>query len=157
MEDKDIKDLIMIRINEVCIKIRKFYPSFEQPKISFNLKGRRAGTAGSHYIRYNLLMAKYNLEDFLENTVPHELVHSWDFQEFGNSNHGKRWKNLMGLIGIENATTSHHYDISNVVPGFPYVCDCPGKVHHVSKNRYNKILKGHNYFCKKCKVEIKEK
>ena len=89
------------------------------PHVVFNLRGITAGMAFSYVegftplIRYNLGLAKENLEAFLDNTVPHEVAHIVANRHFGkNCGHKREWQWVMRKVyGIE-PKRCHQYDVS---------------------------------------------
>lgn len=97
------------------------------PTISYALTGTTAGMA---YYRHNLLkfnakLLVENEQEFIENTVPHELAHlatELIYPEAhkrststGKRNpHGHQWQSIMHTLGVE-AKRCHSYDTSGTV------------------------------------------
>ena len=106
---------------------------FELPSISFDLRGCCAGRAYYKYnrIRLNPILMVENQEDFVVQTVPHEVAHLLAFTMFGTRTrikpHGTEWKSVMLALGLKPARC-HSYDVANArvrrERRFTYACDC---------------------------------
>jgi SprT protein len=110
----------LIRLdNEVArtLKIaRASFPlkEFPDPLVKMNLTGKRAGcfhTKNSR-IRFNLELMLKNKEDFINNTVPHEVAHYIvEIIDPTSRPHGATWKAIMKLFGIINPQIYHNYKV----------------------------------------------
>jgi SprT protein len=127
-------------------------------EIRFDLRGKAAGQVrirgqGRYLIRYNLELLKRGGQDFLEQTVPHEVAHVLACHRFGRNirPHGREWKAIMGQLGAE-PTRCHDYDVGGLAARelqyFDYHCGC--MVHRLSSIRHNKVAKGQRYLCRRC-------
>lgn len=95
-------------------------------------------------------------------TIIHEVAHIVTFKVFPNAkqNHGPEFKRVMRMLGADNPTRCHSYDVSglkryNTVKRFEYVCEA-GCVHSLSVRRHNSIVNdGKRYRCAKHAVPIK--
>jgi SprT protein len=127
------------------------------PEIVYDLKGRTAGRANGEKIRLNadLLNGKYR-EDMLNQTVPHEVAHSIQFQLFPRSQpHGREWRVIMYILG-KPATRCHNYDTKPArVTKRPYEYRCNCQTHHLTEYKHIKIQSGAKYICKRCKGELR--
>jgi SprT protein len=134
----------------------------EKISVSFNLRGRSAGTfrykqnaKGQIFdieIRFNLAIAERHPEEFIERTVPHEVAHALDFLQRGTTDHGKNWKKLCRMLGMKEVSRCHSYELEGIVKGFDYHCACKNYI--LSTVRHNRILKGTKYTCKQCKTQL---
>lgn len=140
-----------------CIAIAEnhFQRSFGFPTIEYSLKGKTAGQAFYRQgkIKLNSVLLLENLDDFINNTVPHEVAHLIDFavnkDNFGNTKrvaaqmqqllekhnyrvtrkngpHGPSWKAIMKLFGCKPARC-HTYDVTSSARktnSFVYECTC---------------------------------
>lgn len=106
------------------------YPTntFKRPKMTYELKGRTAGTANHarNLIRINGILLMENVKEMVENTVSHEFAHIVDHevhgQQYGSVNwrtgrrkriaHGHTFKTIMRQFGRSTSTT-HNMDTSN--------------------------------------------
>lgn len=140
-----------------CVEIYKkiaedFDIDFQPPKILFNKRGTAAGTAYyyENEIRFNMVMLIENMEEFVRQTVVHEICHILDYQLFGEtSHHGRNWQDLMIHFGLQ-PKRCHSYSTDSVRSyGGLYMCDC--QEYKLSKIRHNKQKSGKaSYHCKKC-------
>lgn len=131
--------------------------SLEYSTVSYNLKGKTAGIAiyGRNIIKLNKVLITENFEYFLADTIPHEVAHIVTAHFFGyqKRHHGKVWKFIMqNIFGIK-ASRCHDLDTSNSigrnVKKFEYKCECQKQL--ISAIKHNKIIKGENHICIKCK------
>jgi len=106
-------------------------------------------------IRYNQIIFSRYFEDSLINTVAHEVAHYVVYSVWGIKKvkpHGKEWKKIMALFGVEPDVTSN-YDVKDLPlhrqKQFKYTCGC--MVHQLSTTRHNKVQKKKAvYKCRKC-------
>ncbi len=127
-------------------------------EIRFDLRGKAAGMVvfppyKKPYIRYNAMLLQENQEDFLTQTLPHEVAHLVARTLYGNSirPHGDEWKSVMEFFAVD-AVRCHSYDthghLARRLRRFTYACGC--RQHHLTSIRHNRIKKGQNYHCKRC-------
>lgn len=97
------------------------------PTISYALTGTTAGMAyyRRNLLKFNAKLLVENEQEFIENTVPHELAHlateliypeAHKRSTFtGKRNpHGRQWQSIMRTLGVE-ANRCHNYDTSGTV------------------------------------------
>lgn len=147
-----LKQQVLKKLDDLVLAANKlFNRSFTPPKVKFYLKGTTAGKADllNNIVILNHILLVENPDDFLEDTVPHELAHLLTFAMFGRKAkaHGKEWKSVMRALGVE-PTRCHSLDVSNVGNRHSYRCAC--KSHQLSTQRHNKIRRGASYICKSC-------
>jgi SprT protein len=165
----EMKYLVNDKITE-CIKKFKDKTGFtlEFPDIRYDLKGCTAGQAhyGKYqedaYIRLNSSIFKDNTDKFVERTVPHEVAHllaRYYFLKMGIYKikpHGKEWRNIMKILGVNNITRCHSYTIKEDQrkrqQRYSYKCNC--KTFALSSTRHNRILKGKCYICTDCRNKL---
>jgi len=142
---------------------RHFRAAMPPVAIRFDLRGCNAGMARFEpgkppEIRYNATLLTDNPDDFLTQTVPHEVAHVVARALFGANvrPHGIEWKGLMGWFGVE-PTRCHDYDVSRSqirrLQRFPYRCAC--RRHWLTSIRHNRVLAGQTYYCRACKRALK--
>jgi len=131
-------------------------------EIKFDLTGRTAGEA--HFrekafggwdlkLRFNLNIAEMQLEDFLKETVPHEVAHLVTVFQFQSPGHGKHWQNVMReCFNIVEPTRCHNYKTNSARRTFIYKCSC--REHEITSIIHNRIKKGRKYYCKGCKTPL---
>ena len=163
-----MKDLIQIATEEFIDKWNN-QQSKQIPYIhhKFDLKGRVAGQFWHHNIkcwfRWNLPLAIQNSDDFLINTVGHEVAHLITHHTYPRAtSHGYEWKSVMVNLGLEPARC-HSYKTTpaRTVPRpFTYLCQC-GDIHRITATKFkNFVMAGikqggqTNYRCNNCGTYI---
>lgn len=93
----------------------EYNAEFDFPKIEWVVCGSTAGRAwlGQWRIQLNEQLCKENLEDFMNDTIPHEVAHLIAYKVFGDDGHGEGWKSVMRALGL-NPTRCHEYNTKNV-------------------------------------------
>lgn len=134
---------------------------FPFPSISYDLKGKTAGTATyqRNHIRLNAVLLVENGDKFINRTVLHELAHLLTYQVHGvprdragrHAAHGREWKSMMNLLGVESSRC-HSYDTSNSVgrkvKQFVWKCDGCGDMFSVGRQKHLKMQT--NRYTHKC-------
>jgi SprT protein len=129
-----------------------------QPPVRFDLRGQSAGQVridarGRGMIRYNAALLLRHGDDFLRQTVPHEVAHYVAYLHHGRAirPHGPEWRQLVTALGGE-PLRCHRYDIDGLrlrqTRWFLYHCRC-GE-HKLSSIRHNRISGGARYLCRRC-------
>lgn len=137
-----------------------FKQRFARPEISFKLRGQKAGVAHltENKLRFNLQLYRANQEDFLRQTVPHEVAHMVAHQLFGPriQPHGEEWQLIMrGVYGLV-PERCHNYEVQRrVQTRYIYRCACTeGGEFPFSSQRHRLVGQGRRYFCRRCKVTL---
>lgn len=96
---------------------------FKRPEVRYNIRNTNSGGAwfNRNLIRLNLTFLVENEEKFLATTVPHEVAHlvaryvytSKPMNGKSVRPHGKEWKEVMGVLGVE-PKTKHTYSIASL-------------------------------------------
>lgn len=170
---EEIKARINAKLTECIGKAKARYGrDFPMPKIVYRQLGTRAGTANwkTQVIELNSdFLRNGHLEDMINNTVPHELAHlvcytihnptvrmAWSGRRVVKP-HGNEWRAIMKLIFGCDPDRTHDYSLEGVkLKGgkrHEYTCKC-GKTFQISTTIHNKILRGSNRHCVKCKSSI---
>jgi len=122
-----------------------------------DLRGRIAGQAwpGDSLLRFNPVLGAENWDDFLHNTVAHEVAHLLACWREGGAalGHGPAWREAMALFGCE-PRRCHGYDTRNSEAWrqrrWSYRCRCP-EPHLLTTTRHNRVQKKHwTYHCRTC-------
>lgn len=96
-----------------------FNQCFELPSIHWDLSGLCAGRAvwPDNRIRLNPILLCENAEDFIRETVPHEIAHLLNRAMNGNGvkPHGREWKAIMRAMGLK-PQRCHNYKLSKTRP-----------------------------------------
>jgi SprT protein len=128
-------------------------------EVRFDLRGTAAGQArltgrGAAVIRYNPLILERHPEEFIAQTVAHEVAHVVAFTVFGVRirPHGSEWRAIMQGFGAE-PRRCHAYDVSRLraraLRHYPYRCGCG--CCEISSIRHNRIrTRGIVYLCRRC-------
>lgn len=139
------------------------------PVVHFDLKGTTAGQAFSHHrIRLNEGLMVDHWDDFINDTIPHEVAHCVVNFVFGAEvrltrrgkrqriSHGEKWKSVMRAFGVD-ANRTHDMDVSKVRQArrtktkYEYRCNCCGKSIPVGPKYHKDIQNGRPLSHKGCK------
>jgi SprT protein len=150
---------LVIQKVEHCISHASSYfeQNFRLPKISFKQRGKIAGCARlqTNELRFNPVLLCDNIDEFLEEVVPHEVCHLLAYKLFGKVRpHGKEWQSLMIELFDLKGQTYHRMDVTKVKgKSFHYQCEC-GPI-ELGIRRHNNVLKGkQTYICRKCRSPL---
>ena len=148
------------KLTETLTKARQLFGrDFPAPRVTFDLRGRTAGTAqySTNHIRFNDVLLRENEDAFVARTVPHEVAHLLAGQIYGRGirPHGPEWKNVMRRLGLV-PSRCHTYDTTNsvtrIVAKISMFCAC--QEHKVTRRVVAKIEMGARYTCRKCRTHI---
>lgn len=121
--------------------------------IGFDLRGVCGGKAhcGEWKIRYSPVLAAQNMDDFLVNTVGHEVAHLVAYFLHGRKavNHGPYWQDVMVKLGLE-PSIYHDYDVTDVkinMKRFIYACPECDKRYRITKVKHDKIQRRKSFYC----------
>jgi len=133
--------------------------------IDFSLRGRCAGQAcversGATGLRINLLLLPENRDDFLSNTIPHEVAHlvvNWQLRKKRHRArpHGPEWQSVMkNCFGLE-PRRCHSYPTTpaRVVPR-PFLYSCSCREHLLTSLMHNRISRSYQALCKACRTPL---
>lgn len=155
-------DQLLVRV-EVCFTLAEthFQRRFARPTISWKLRGQKAGVAylQGNELRFNAQLYQENREDFLRQTVAHEVAHLLVWQLYGKqaAPHGAQWAHLMhSLYGLE-PRRCHHYAVTpRVSVRYLYRCQCLNDNQHAfSGQRHALVGKGRRYLCRRCQTVVR--
>ncbi len=136
-----------------------------QAALDFSLRGRCAGQArverkGATHLRINLQLLAENLDDYLSQTIAHEVSHlvvNWQARNkrLQPRPHGTEWQTVMrDCFGLE-AKRCHSYRTTpaRVVPRpFLYTCSC--REHRLTSIMHNRIGCNYQALCKACRTPL---
>ncbi len=99
-ETYSMSEPLNTRVEDCFLQAESFFKRpFKRPTISLKLRGQKAGVAHLHenLLRFNPQLYRENSEDFLRQTVPHEVAHLIAHQLFGDriQPHGEEWQLIM--------------------------------------------------------------
>lgn len=126
------------------------------PTVSYDLRGTCAGQAFTHvmHVALNPQYLLANEDQYIEDTIPHELAHLANSLLFSGRGHGESWRRLAVLMGSPGEVR-HSMKAPDVRKTITYVCDC--REHEMSILRHNRAKKGIGYICRKCKTPLQIK
>ena len=125
----------------------------QPPRLTFDLRGRIAGTAGAHLIRLNPVLLRENFADMQRTTLAHEVAHSVVAQLWQNAApHGRQWREVMMIFSV-SAERCHSYDITTarIRRRLRYEFSCGCRRHFlgpVQRNRWGRDRTA--YRCRRC-------
>ncbi|EIC20156.1 SprT family zinc-dependent metalloprotease [Thiorhodovibrio frisius] len=161
---KHLRTMVEQRIEELLETARRELKyGAASPAIRFDLRGQSAGQArfdarGRGTVRFNPWLLLRHGEEFIDQTVPHEIAHWLTFCLYGRKArpHGPQWRQLMVLFGAE-PRRCHEYDLDDIpqrrVSSHSYHCAC--QEHQLSAVRHNRVRKGQTYLCRRCGQPLK--
>ncbi len=134
--------------------------------IDFALRGRCAGQAkveqnGRTLLRINLELLTNNLDDFLKQTIPHEVSHlvvNWQARKKRQRPrpHGPEWQAVMRDCYNLQPVRCHTYATTpaRIVPrNFLYRCNC--REHRLTRIMHNRMSCRYQAWCKGCKTHLR--
>ena len=129
--------------------------SFPEPKIEMDLTGKCAGLYCSvnNLIRFNFNLLMENKQDFINETIAHEVAHLVTHViDRSSKPHGSTWRAIMKLFGIANPGIYHEYDVAPVKrQKKPYLYKCNCQEHHFTTRKHRNVMNGAQYSCIYCK------
>lgn len=151
-----------IRVEACFAQAEAFFKRpFARPEVSLRLRGQKAGVAhlNENRLRFNAQLYAQNREDFLRQTVAHEVAHLIAHQLFGHAiqPHGKEWQAIMrGVYGL-SPTRCHSYAVpTRRANGYIYLCQClDNNEFPLSPQRHALIGRGRRYFCRRCRETLR--
>lgn len=122
----ELRAKVMGAVEAAYVKCEKHYKqTFPRAEVRFDIRNTNGGEAhfgkNPNRIRYNLTFLVENEAEFLETTVPHEVAHLVARHVYTSKPmngkkvrpHGKEWKEVMGVLGVE-PRIKHSYDITSL-------------------------------------------
>lgn len=160
--DTELFNLAMQRILE-CFALfnqitgKNLRPADSEPLVFFD-SSRTGGYVWpnrfGNRVFLNWTLFKENTEDYLRQTIPHEVAHIFQRNiSSSERSHGPIWQGLMRKAGLR-PDRCHTYDTtrSSRYEVFTYICKC--QKHRVSKVIHNKMRRGQIRKCKNCRSEV---
>jgi SprT protein len=149
-------ELLAVRVEQCFERAEAYFKRpFKRPAVSLKLRGQKAGVAhlDENLLRFNPQLYRENHEDFLRQTVAHEVAHLVAHQLFGGSvqAHGKEWQSIMTAVYGLPPNRCHTYAVQRrQVARFIYRCPCATEF-AFSAQRHELVRKGRRYLCRHCR------
>lgn len=136
-----------------------FQRPFKRPQVSLKLRGQKAGVAHlqENLLRFNPQLYQENTEDFLKQTVAHEVAHLVAHQLFGDriQPHGEEWQLVMRGVYALPPNRCHSYAVQRrSATRYIYRCPCPNSDFPFSAQRHNLVKQGRRYLCRRCRQTL---
>jgi predicted SprT family Zn-dependent metalloprotease len=159
----EMKQACLARVEEAFQQAEKHYNT-SIPRVPVNFSRKQSRTAGTaHFtknwltgkttgteIRLSLQLLQLNGQEFIDRTPGHEAAHIIEIYLFGQGGHGRRWKEVMRVIG-QSAERCHDME----VPTHNRVAaSCGCQTHWITKQRAGKMRRGHGYKCNSCRQPL---
>ena len=147
------------RVESCFVQAEAFFKRpFKRPQVSLKLRGQKAGVAHLHenLLRFNPQLYRENIDDFLRQTVAHEVAHLVAHQVFGDSiqPHGEEWQLIMRGVYELPPNRCHSYAITRrSMPRYIYRCPCTTEF-PFSAQRHGLVRKGRRYLCRRCRQTL---
>ncbi len=113
MSDNTLKTLETITNKYIQLANKLYKIDLKCPTIVISKLGTAAGKA--YYklweIRYNIKLVNENLDEYLCNTIPHEVAHLVEWSLHGKATHLKNWKKIMKDFGVDKPKSYHTYNV----------------------------------------------
>lgn len=166
MRPVDELKAVRIRVTE-CLELASthFCRVFPEIPVRFDLTGRtggmyryridkHTGKLKDQEFRFNRVLAKENLQEYLDQICAHEVAHYITRNVWGPSPspHGPEWQGVMRDVFKLDPSRCHRMDTSRAVKNsFIYKCACKGENHLLSTKKHNQVQRRSAIFkCKRC-------
>lgn len=155
----ELKSLVYTEIlKNIQIAQEHYGRDFIFPTVSFKLRGKVAGSCWyvRREIRINIPMFNDNEEDYILNTIPHEMAHLIAHDLYGKQSwgHGYYWQDVMIRCFQLDPTRCHDYDVAahkvkRTVNYHNYDCGC--RIYKLTTLKHNRAQNGKStYTCRHC-------
>lgn len=151
---------IIARVDACFCQAEVFFERrLARPQVSLQLRGQKAGVAypRENLLRFNARLYEENREDFLRQTVAHEVAHLVAFQLFGMGirPHGEEWQRIMQEVYGLPAKRCHDYAVQRRrATHYLYRCQCPDGEFPFTAQRHSLVLRGRRYLCRRCRAVL---
>jgi len=151
---------IQIRVDACYQEAEAFFNrKFLRPEVSLKLRGQKAGVAHlqENKLRFNPQLYRDNPDDFLRQTVAHEVAHMIAHAMFGPriQPHGAEWQQIMLGVYQLPPLRCHTYAVKRrAATRFIYHCRCADGEFPFSSRRHALVKRGQRYLCRRCKSQL---
>ncbi|SDT94006.1 SprT protein [Pseudomonas pohangensis] len=138
---------------------RFFQRTFSRPEVSLQLRGQKAGVAHlqENKLRFNPQLYRENQDDFLRQTVAHEVAHLIAHSMFGSRirPHGAEWQQIMRGVYQLPPLRCHNYAVQRrAVTRYIYRCQCLDGEFPFTSRRHAMVKRGQRYQCRRCNTQL---
>lgn len=154
--DAALKQRVEQRVAE-CVEqaAQRFQYKAPAPRVSYDLKGYTTGEAhlNQNMISVNVEALTKHTEDYLRDTIAHEVAHLVAWVRFNTNGHGRAWRVICRALGGTGSRCSQ-YDVTpqRTLKTFTYRCAC--REHELTSIRHNRIRRGRAYRCGVCNTAL---
>ena len=134
---------------------------YGMPSVSYDLNSTVGGTASYSrwHIQVNPRILVENKNDYLINTIGHEVAHliTSDNHHGKRMGHKKEWKDTMAVFGLKPERCHKYKTYSKPrkrQKRYLYVCECD--ILSVTVTRRRQIERGAEVYCRRCNHYLKE-
>jgi len=151
---------ILARVEACLCQAERFFERrFARPQVSLKLHGQKAGVAHltENLLRFNAQLYRENREDFLRQTVAHEVAHLVAHQLHGAGirPHGEEWQRIMREVYGLPPRRCHDYAVQRRrSTRYLYRCQCPDGEFPFTAQRHSLVLRGRRYLCRRCRAVL---
>ena len=153
---------IQAKVNDLMQVAAIKWPAVQFPQITVKMNARLRTTAGRAYLQqgiveFNPSIYEAHVEEFLEDTVPHEVAHVVAYYVFGSTGHDIFWKQVCSDLGSATQRL-HSFTVPKCSNAKTYKFKCACMEHEFTPQRYAWVKKGKMYRCRNCGeilVEVK--
>ena len=146
---------------EACYQLAEafFKRPFKRPNVSLTLRGQSAGMAHlqENKLRFNPQLYRNNTEDFLRQTVAHEVAHLVAHQMFGSriQPYGEEWQLIMRGVYELPPLRCHSYAVKRrPATRYLYQCQCTDSELPFTSRRHALVSRGQRYLCRRCRATL---
>ncbi len=163
----DLQQQAEVVVRRAERRVRCFYGiNLPEALIDFSLRGRCAGQArvdcnGKTTLRINQQLLEENLDDFLTNTIPHEVAHlvvNWKARKKCQRPrpHGSEWQAVMQDCFELEAQRCHAYRTYPArIVARPFVYHCGCREHNLTNIMHKRLSRSYQALCKDCKKPLR--
>lgn len=155
------KEIVAIKYANALQELN-LYDRFDMPKVIWKDMGvRRAGYCS--YIENTITLNSNYLKSkdwqaFLDDTPLHELAHAISWQLYDTTGHKGMWRSVCHQLGLQgnrchNFATPEGVD-TNKRKRKRYSAHCSCGQHIITSVKYNRIQRGVDYICTRCKTTL---
>ena len=166
-DQTDLREIVEPAVRRAEKRACAFYGlDLPAATIDFSLRGLCAGQAriernGHTCLRINRQLLMENLDDFLRNTIPHEVAHlvvNWPYRNrrLRPRPHGQEWQAVMkDCFGLEPVRCHNYRTTPARVVQRPFLYACSCREHRLTSIMHKRISRSSQALCKACRTPLR--